>query len=690
MPCSIRYCLFLVLTLGLAARAAAADRKLPIEKLKLDASHAKAEAAGAELKIAFDHRTEWPGVTMLPPEGGWNFAGFGYLTVQVKNLGNVQARIGCRIDDQEPRKSKTWLQGDVTLEPGETKTIRVGLRGRQPESLKDKLFGMRGFPGGFLEGKQGIDIAHISSIRIFAAKPKHDHLVLASDLRLQGTPPVALPADLTKLFPMIDTFGQYVHTTWPGKIERVEDLAARRADEARDLAAHPGPEGRNQYGGWLSGPKLAATGRFRAEKYQGKWWLVDPEGRLFWSHGIDCVRRTCGVTPITDRKDWYADLPKPGTPLAKFYGKGWGAAHGYYEKLKYETFDFSGANLFRKYGDDWRNQFAEMAHQRLRSWGLNTIANWSDADVYNLRKTPYCVPVYGKARAIEGSAGYWGKFVDPFDPGFAAGMQKAFEKEKGTTLNDPWCVGYFLGNELSWGDDLSLAVGTLQSPADQPAKKVFVDDLRKKYDTIDKLNAAWGANYTSWDALLTSTTAPDKKKAAADLGEFYSKVADEFFRLCRAAVKQASPDALYLGCRFAWVNERAARAGEKYCDVVSYNRYTVDHEDFKLPEGVDKPVVIGEFHFGALDRGMFHTGLRPVNNQDERAAAYEHYVRSALKHPNIVGTHWFQYADQATTGRSDGENYQIGFVDVCDTPYPETITAARRIGREMYEYRSRP
>ena len=99
------------------------------------------------------------------------------------------------------------------------------------------------------------------------------------------------------------------------------------------------------------------------------------------------------------------------------------------------------------------------------------------------------------------------------------------------------------------------------------------------------------------------------------------------------------------------------------------------------------PVIIGEFHFGALDRGMFHTGLRRTESQQDRADKYASYVRGALRHRQIVGTHWFQYKDQATTGRGDGENYQIGFIDVCDTPYPELVAAARDVGYAMYEYR---
>ncbi|MGI6573103.1 MAG: hypothetical protein ACOX19_06765 [Fermentimonas sp.] len=75
-------------------------------------------------------------------------------------------------------------------------------------------------------------------------------------------------------------------------------------------------------------------------------------------------------------------------------------------------------------------------------------------------------------------------------------------------------------------------------------------------------------------------------------------------------------------------------------------------------------------------------------NQAERGKAYAKYVTSALLHPNIIGTHWHQFSDQATTGRFDGENFQVGFTDVCDTPYPETIEKIREVGYKMYEIRN--
>ena len=118
---------------------------------------------------------------------------------------------------------------------------------------------------------------------------------------------------------------------------------------------------------------------------------------------------------------------------------------------------------------------------------------------------------------------------------------------------------------------------------------------------------------------------------------------------------------------------------------MSYNLYRTSVAGFEFNGGADVPLLIGEFHLGALDRGLFHPGLVAMPNQQTRAETYQAYVRSALRHPQFVGCHWFQYFDEPTTGRTyDEENYQIGFVDIADTPYAETIAACREVGYSLY------
>ncbi|MDQ6420506.1 hypothetical protein RB620_13775 [Paenibacillus sp. LHD-117] len=50
--------------------------------------------------------------------------------------------------------------------------------------------------------------------------------------------------------------------------------------------------------------------------------------------------------------------------------------------------------------------------------------------------------------------------------------------------------------------------------------------------------------------------------------------------------------------------------------------------------------------------------------------------------PELVGFHYFQYNDQL--GRFDGENYQIGIVDVCHRPYDPFVQEIIRTHRTVY------
>ena len=69
--------------------------------------------------------------------------------------------------------------------------------------------------------------------------------------------------------------------------------------------------------------------------------------------------------------------------------------------------------------------------------------------------------------------------------------------------------------------------------------------------------------------------------ATNDLIDFTSHMANAYFRSVKEALKAKAPHKLYLGCRFnygdfagnavqQWIVDIAA----KYCDVVSFNRYT--------------------------------------------------------------------------------------------------------------------
>ncbi|MBQ9430839.1 MAG: beta-galactosidase [Kiritimatiellae bacterium] len=639
-------------------------------------------------------RASWPGMRMDFNEGERDLSNFSRLEILVSNTTDKVRTVNLSVKSRALQGGSPG--GSVELLPHRTGVIRSNLR-NMPWRLDAPLAleGMNGVPsssGGATGG--AFDISKVNSFHIFYNRDGTESgfavlRVLAFD---DGAGQKVLPA--ATFMPFVDRFGQFKHDDWPGKIHSETELSESLRREDAWLADHaesPIP-GADRFGGWKNGPQLTATGAFRTEKVRGKWWLVDPDGHLFFSHGVDCVHMGAD-TGITFREKYFEWLPQRDDPVfGKIYWEQkWPAAHGFYKDpahLPFTLFDYSKANLIRKYGVEWRRIFPERAHRRIHAWGLNTVANWSAREVVNLRKTPYTSTFGTSGPEIAGSKGWWGKFRDSFAKEFIDNTRKSAEKEARQSGDDPWCIGYFVDNELSWGgDNLELARAVLRSPATQPAKLAFREQLERQYGNVAALNAAWGTGYADWDAFLSETKTPDEKRCSKDMEALHRSVVAQYFCTIRDAIRAAAPKKLYLGTRIAWGSSVVYEESARYCDVVSVNIYRHTPVRDLPPGSEDKPMINGEFHFGALDRGMFHTGLVPTQDQKERAQWYRDYVNACLDHPRFVGTHWFQWRDQALTGRTDGENYQIGFLTICDVPYPELVEAARDIAATMYRRR---
>ncbi|HEY2017140.1 MAG TPA: hypothetical protein VGH38_26725, partial [Bryobacteraceae bacterium] len=159
--------------------------------------------------------------------------------------------------------------------------------------------------------------------------------------------------------PLVDEFGQWINSDR----RTLQDL--KREWAAEDETLRPGDFGHCRYGGFSS-TKAKATGFFRVEKVDGKWWFVDPDGHLFFSTGADCVRAENG-TRAEGREGVFAAMPPPESRSA---GRRGGSGNS--------MISFYTWNLLRRFGPDWTVKWPDLAFRRMSAWGLNTIANWSD------------------------------------------------------------------------------------------------------------------------------------------------------------------------------------------------------------------------------------------------------------------------------------------------------------------------
>lgn len=556
--------------------------------------------------------------------------------------------------------------------------------------ISTSLNGMRATPLSIEGVTSNLDYSKVDQITIsFDKGLKGAKLGIMEISGIQGAP-VARPQwfglSKAEFFPFIDPYGQFIHKDWPDKTKNDNDLLIAHRAELDFMEKNPGPEDRSAYGGWSKGELHKATGHFYLDKIDGKWWMVDPEGHLFWSHGVVRVTSSSAVTVLDGREPYFASLPPAGDSLGMFYETKDEFMYKYYKSWDIDrTYDYSSANIYRKYGENWRKSYRGMVAARLRNWGMNTISAGSDPNIYQGIDVPYSDRIELNSPRIAAAPKHLNVIRDPFHPAFEQGLEDQLLERK-EELESPWCYGYFIDNKLVWGQAPDLGRWVLKSPADQPAKQAFVRHLENKYNTIIALNRAWGTAYSDWDRLL----AVQKKvpqKSLGDCADFSAVLIEEYFKKVDRTLERTAPDKLNLGCRYVTFNERVLQIAAKYSDVLTFDLFWDSLSEFRLPEGIDKPVLIGEFHFGATDRGLFHPGLNQKANQKERGRAYEKYVRSALMNPLVVGTAWHQFSDQATTGRFDGENFQDGLTDVADRVYWETVLKVKEIGRDLYRIR---
>jgi hypothetical protein len=221
--------------------------------------------------------------------------------------------------------------------------------------------------------------------------------------------------------------------------------------------------------------------------------------------------------------------------------------------------------------------------------------------------------------------------------------------------NDPLVIGYFIGNEPPWGDRESEVVNLILAGPDTATKA--------------KLK----------EFLAAGDTPKRRVQFVVDAFAHYLDV------VC-AAVRKYDPNHMIVGIRFGGKPADQVLRLARVFDVCSINVY--EYEPTKQLERAHRlsgrPVLIGEFHIGVPENGL-GSGLVQAMNQIERGKGYRYYVEQAISLPYCLGAHWFTWRDEPVLGRMDGENYNIGFVDATDRPYPELVAAAKATHARMQD-----
>lgn len=655
-------------------------------------------ATGEVLRRVTFNPAEQPSLRLSPQSGSWDWSKQGVISLRVQNAMDWALTLDVQIDSADGKS----LKSRIALPAGPAQTLLVPLQASSPRD-----HGMRaGVPMPWNHKGQRLlladtvlgelDPAQVTAVTLSLPKPKAAQSILISHFA------VSSGAERAAAYQgIVDGYGQFTRGDWPGKVKSDQQLQQAVQQEQKQLPLWLAERVKqDQYGGWLGGQHFEATGFFRTEKRDGRWFLVTPEGNPFYSLGVNAVTAELSATYVEGREAMFTALPKEGEALAKYFGSADSRSDTGANKgrafAKGRWFDFYAANLERSYGPADPARWLSHSQDRLQAWGFNTLGNWSDPAFAKDARLPYSIPlaIHGDYATISTGVDWWGGMPDPFDPRFAMATERAVAMASRDHRDNPWLLGYFADNELAWAgaaDDphgrYALAYATLRLTTDVPAKRAFLKQLRDKYRNHKGLSRAWGITLEAWELMedpgfqapLPSAEFP---AIEADMQAFLRLYANTYFKTIADSLEWHAPNHLLLGGRFASSIPEAVNACAEFCDVLSFNFYTREPQhgyDFAALRALDKPLLVSEFHFGSRDRGPFWGGVAEVYKEEERGPAYAQFLSKALEEPQIVGVHWFQYLDQPATGRLlDGENGHLGLVGITDRPWDGFVKAVRK------------
>jgi len=321
---------------------------------------------------------------------------------------------------------------------------------------------------------------------------------------------------------------------------------------------------------------------------------------------------------------------------------------------EWKMISFYTWNQLRRFGSDWQQQWVDLTLKRMAAWGFNTIGNWSDPALWAARRAPYVIPLSGW-----GMESGWFGMPDVYAPEWPKQVDESARRQCAPRRGDPWLMGYFVANEPSWPGREALAAEQMLQGPDTATKRELL-------------------------AYLAQGDTPERRKA------FLIRCFERELEVINAAIRRHDSNHLNLGIRFGGQPGEDALRAARVFDVFSLNIYSEVPDRARLDQiyaATGRPILIGEFHMGTPGRGM-SAGLITVRDQAQRGVAYRHYVENAFAMPALIGAHWFQWTDEANTGRGDGENYNIGFIDVTDRPYQELVDAAKETHKRIFAVHS--
>jgi len=265
-------------------------------------------------------------------------------------------------------------------------------------------------------------------------------------------------------------------------------------------------------------------------------------------------------------------------------------------------------------------------------------------------------------------------------------------------------LGYYSDNEMGWWN-AALFQMTLEQAPTSGQRRRLLELLRQTYrgdwsELCKDFDPEGAASFDELDqhGQLFLRGGSDGIRT---MRRFLALAAERYYSIVREIIRKHDQRALILGDRYqSFYYPEVARAAARHVDAVSCNlnagwndgTFARFHlETLRALTG--RPVFVSEFYLAARENrsgNQNKPGFPVVDTQRERVAGFRRTLELLLRTPYVVGADWFQYYDEPTHGRADGENYNFGLVDIHNQPYEALVAAAASLDCTVLKSRRYP
>lgn len=397
----------------------------------------------------------------------------------------------------------------------------------------------------------------------------------------------------------------------------------------------------------------------------GRWWFLTPDNKPFYVKGVTSVNRGGLKEGLT----------------------------GPYDSV-----------VNSKFGPD-SAVYRDTVFARMRSWNFNSLGGWSTQEFWD-KGMPYTkVMNFAKVGKIIKTSYCW--LPDVYDSVWIKAIDSCAQTFCIDHAQSKDLIGYFSDNELNWASHITPEMSvdsslitikktpsllqTLLSFDTLSSYNVAWDHLLGLYGTVDSIAKRWRVSAIQQKSSVNSLT--NQGIAIVSHGYIYDdsvftyKFASQYFEQCAKAIYKYDTNHLMLGCRFSGPPSYAVFDAIKrpWIHVVSANNYRDIMYDrmeiyYKL---TGLPVLNTEFSWASKTFWSKSIPNAPnASTLDKMLYNGEVTLRSALRHPALVGWTWYRWVD---TPPGTGVPFTVGLVTIVDTINTYHVNVITSVNKDAEE-----